>query len=402
VTGPDRPGPAAPRIRDGEKWAAVADGVLPAWLADMDFPVPPAVRESLLQRIDTDLGYPSGYDESQGGPLGSTFADRMLRRFGFAADPTHVRTFTDINQAMQVVLHLGTGEGDPVVLHTPACPPFADVLVKLGRPPRPVPVVHRDGAWRLDLDRVTDEVRSGARALFLVNPHNPTGRVFRRAELERLAALALEHDLLVISDEVHADLVHDGHQHIPFASLSPDAAAHTVTLTSASKAFNLGGARCAVAHIGVPRLRKAVDAHRGILFGQVSVLATTALNAAWTHGDDWLDAIREVIARNRLHVHRHLPDGIIHHLPEATFLSWMDCRPLGLGHDPAGFFLDNARVMLFRGGDFGPEGLGHARLNFATTPEILSEILHRMQGAVARIPWVSSSRLPPADPCRSG
>nr|BAI63278.1 putative aminotransferase [Streptomyces sp. SNA15896] len=373
------------RVRDGEKWGSVADGVLPAWIADMDFPVAPAVREALLHRVDTDLGYPSGYDESDGGPLGRTFADRMRRRFGFAADPTHVRTFTDINQAMQVALHLGTETGDPVVLHSPACPPFTDVLVKLGRPPRPVPVVHRDGDWQLDLDRVADEVRAGARALFLVNPHNPTGRVFRRAELEALAELAVAHDLLVISDEVHADLVFDGHRHIPFASLSADAAAHTVTLTSGSKAFNLGGARCAVAHIGVPRLREAVDAHRGILFGQVGILAMTALKAAWTSGDGWLDGVREVIARNRLRVHQELPEGVVHHLPEATFLSWLDCRPLGLGHDPASFFTEHARVMLFRGGDFGPEGLGHVRLNFATTPDILDEVLRRMREAVARV-----------------
>lgn len=384
MTGPDPRILARLRARDGEKWGSVADGVLPAWIADMDFPVAPAVREALLHRIDTDLGYSSGYDESDGGPLGPVFAGRMLRRFGFAADPAHVRTFTDINQAMQVVLHLGTAAGDPVVLHSPVCPPFTDVLVKLGRPPRPVPVVHREGNWRLDLDRVADEVRRGARALFLVNPHNPTGRVFRRAELERLAELTVEHNLLVIADEVHADLVFDGHPHIPFASLSADAAAHTVTLTSGSKAFNLGGARCAVAHIGVPRIRKAVDAHRGILFGQVGVLATTALAAAWTSGDEWLDGVREVLARNRLQVHRQLPGGVVHHLPEATFLSWVDCRPLGLGSDPAGFFTENARVVLFRGGDFGPDGLGHVRLNFATLPEILGEILRRMRDAVAR------------------
>jgi cystathionine beta-lyase len=140
-----------------------------------------------------------------------------------------------------------------------------------------------------------------------------------------------------------------------------------------------------VAHIGVPQIRAAVDAHRGVLFGQVGVLATTALTAAWNCADGWLDDVREVIARNRLAVHHQLPDQIAHHLPEATFLSWLDCRGLGLGDDPASFFTEKAHVMLFRGGDFGPEGLGHARLNFATTPEILDEVLRRMREAIDKL-----------------
>ncbi|XTZ13623.1 MalY/PatB family protein [Micromonospora echinospora] len=382
MTNLDLPDLAQLRRRDGEKWAGAPHDVLPAWIADMDFPVAPAVRQALLHRVNTDLGYATGFDESDGGSLGPVFADRMRRRFGFAADPAHVRTFTDINQAMQVVLHLGTAPGDPVVLHSPACPPFTEVLSRLDRPPRPVPIVPCGGGWDLNLDRITDEVRRGARGLFLVNPHNPTGRVFRRGELEHLAALAITHDLLVVCDEVHADLVFEG-RHVPFASLSPEVAARTVTLSSGSKAFNLGGIRCAVAHIGDLRLRRAVDSHRGLLFGQAGVLATTALAAAWAHGDDWLDDVRAVIARNRRQVHDELPDGVIRRLPEATFLSWLDCRPLGLGDDPAGFFTRRARVMLFRGGDFGPEGLGHARLNFATMPAVLTEILRRMRDAVA-------------------
>ncbi|MFD0889689.1 aminotransferase class I/II-fold pyridoxal phosphate-dependent enzyme, partial [Streptosporangium algeriense] len=251
---------------------------------------------------------------------------------------------------------------------------------------RPVPIRRRDGDWHLDLDRIADEVRGrhGApcRALFLVNPHNPTGRVFRRDELEVLAELAAEHDLLVISDEAHAELTYDGYRHIPFAAVSEEAAARTVTITSGSKAFNLAGVRCAVAHIGAKEVRDAVDAHRGMLFGQVSALGVDALRAAWTAGDPWLKTVRELLARNRLRVAERLPEGVVYRLPEATYLAWLDCRALDLGDDPSAFFLERARVMLFRGPDFGPEGRGFARLNFATSPAVLDEMLDRMRAAV--------------------
>jgi cystathionine beta-lyase len=373
--------------RDGEKWAVARHGVLPAWVADMDFPISPVIRRVLVRRIDTDLGYPAWFDETDGRPLGEVFAARMRRRFGFAANPSHVRLFTDVNQAMQVVLHLGTSTGDAVALHTPACPPFEEVFTKLGRPPRTVPIRCSDGQWQLDLDWLADELRGrGAappcRALLLVNPHNPTGRVFRREELKELAVLAIEHDLLVISDEVHADLTYPGFQHVPFASLSEEIAARTVTLTSGSKAFNLAGVRCAVAHIGVKEIRDAVDAQRGILFGQVSALGVDALKAAWTDGDSWLDTVRSLLERNRWRVAEQLPEGIGYVMPEATYLAWLDCRSLGLGDDPSAFFEAEAKVLLCRGSEFGPEGNGFARLNFATSLPVLDELLRRMRAAL--------------------
>ena len=374
--------------RDGEKWAVVRDGVLPAWVADMDFPISPVIRRVLVRRIDTDLGYPAWFNETGGGPLGEVFAERMRRRFGFVADPSHVRLFTDVNQAMQVVLHLGTSAGDAVALHTPACPPFEEVFTKLGRPPRTVPIRCRDGQWQLDMDRLADELRGrGAvpcRALLLVNPHNPTGRVFRREELKELAGMAIEHDLLVISDEVHAELTYPGYKHIPFASLSEEIAARTVTLTSGSKAFNLAGARCAVAHIGVKEIREAVDAQRGILFGQVSAFGVDALKAAWADGDGWLDTVRALLDRNRRRVAEQLPDGIGYVMPEATYLAWLDCRSVGLGDDPSAFFERDAKVLLCRGTEFGPEGKGFARLNFATSLPVLDELLRRMRMALQR------------------
>ena len=368
--------------RDGEKWSHAPSGVLAAWVADMDFPVLPAVRDALVRRAESDLGYPAWFDDSDGGPLGEVYAARTLRRFGHAPDPSHVRMFTDINQAMAATLHVATEPGDAVLLHTPVTPPFTDVIERLGRRVVPVPLTPARDGTALDLDRVA-ALAPRCKALFLVNPHNPTGHVFRTAELTALADLARRHDLLIVSDEAHADLVYHPHRHVPIASISEETAARTVTLTSGSKAFNLAGIRCAVAHVGPPVVRAALAARRGLLFGQVSALAVAALTAAWTRGDTWLSEVRAVLDRNRRHLARWLPPQIGYTVPDATFLAWLDCRGLGLGDEPWLFFRDHAKVLLFDGTAFGPGGAGHARLNFATSEQVLRDMTGRIAGAVA-------------------
>ncbi|MFD6624422.1 MalY/PatB family protein [Streptomyces diastaticus] len=372
--------------RDGEKWATAQGGVLSSWVADMDFPTAPAVGEALRRRIGGDLGYPAWFDESDGGPLGEVFAARMLRRFGVEVDETCVRMFTDINQAMLATLQVATRPGDAVLLHTPACPPFVDVIEKIGRRPLTVPLQATETGWEFDPDRmeraVTSQGPGRCRVLFLVNPHNPTGRVFRRDELESLAELAIRRDLLVVSDEVHADLTYPGHRHIPFVSLSDEIAERTVTLTSGSKAFNLSGVRCAVAHVGPKAVREAIDERHGLMFGQVGVLGVEALKAAWTAGDEWLDGVTAVLDRNRRRVAEQLPEGLRYRMPEATFLAWLDCARLGLT-DPMPYFRDEAKVLLFSGSAFGAVGKDFVRLNFATSGALLDEMLARM-GAAAR------------------
>jgi cystathionine beta-lyase len=383
---PTVPGLPELSLRDGEKWASAGDGVLAAWVADMDFPTAPAIREALLRRVDGDLGYPVWFEESDGGPLGEVYAARTLRRFGYLPESSHVRSFTDINQAMLATVRVATEPADGILLHTPACPPFTEVLSRIGRRPVTVAMAAGEQGWELDLDRMERAVVAGrCRALFLVNPHNPTGRVLRRGELEALADLALRHDLLVICDEVHADLTYAPHRHIPFASLGTEVAARTVTVTSGSKAFNLSGVRCAVAQVGPRQVRDRLDAQRGLLFGQVGVLAVEALKAAWTGGDDWLDGVRELLHRNRRRLADRLPAALGYRMPEATFLGWLDWRPLLSDLNPTDFFRDEAKVLLFDGRAFGPEGNGFVRLNFATYPEVLEEMLDRMTAALQRL-----------------
>ena len=366
--------------RPGIKWAlATARGALPAWVADMDFPVAEPIRNALVEAVLADLGYPAWDDKPGESPLAEAFADRMETRYGYAPQPGHVRVFTEVIQALQAVLHVATEPGDAVAMHTPSYPPFVQTLEAMGRRLIPIPMVDTGEGWTFDADRLAaDLAQQGCRVLILVNPHNPTGRVFSLGELAALAEIAQRHDLLVICDEIHAELTYRPHRHVPFATLAPDLAARTVTLTSASKAFNLAGLRCSVADVAPAPVRAALDALPPVLLGQPGSLGVIGTLAAWRHADPWLDEVLTLLDRNRKLVADGLPREVRYHLPQATYLAWLDWRALGLGDDPAATLLARNKVMLSRGPDFGPGGPGYARLNFATSGPILAEILRRL------------------------
>ncbi|WP_245690784.1 MalY/PatB family protein [Sinosporangium album] len=367
--------------RAGLKWATTPAGVIPAWVADMDFPIAPEIQSALTLRTGHDLGYPHWLDEPACGPLAEAFAERMELRYSWRPDPGHVRSYTDINQALQVLLHIFTEPGDKVALHTPGYYPFLETFVEMDRPLLPIPMIAKGDSWEFDADRLAEDLADGrCRVLLLVNPHNPTGRVFSEAELTALAELAERHDLLVLSDEIHADLTYGDARHIPFATLLPE---RTVTLTSATKAFNLGGIRCSVTHVGVPAVREALDRQPTHLYGAANLLGVEATVAAWRHGDAWLDEVRAVLDRNRRMVADLLPKGVTYRVPEATYLAWLDFHAVELGDEPAEFVRREAHVRLSSGATFGPGGEGFSRLNFATSGPVLHEMLHRLAAAVA-------------------
>lgn len=372
------------RAKQGVKWRRPGPDELPAWVADMDYPVAPMIRSALVEAIDRgDLGYPDWFDGRH--PLADAFAARMSSRFGWEADPMHVRGVTDIIAALQIVVDLATSPGDGVVLQEPNYPPFRASVPTMGRRIVPLPVVPDGDTWRHDLDALDVALRNGpgARVLLLVNPHNPTGHVFGAVELEAVAELAARHDLLVVSDEIHADLVHAPHRHIPFASLGADVAARTVTVTSATKAFNIAGLRTAVAHVGPAELRRRWDAEPPDIHGVVSNLGVVATHAAWTAGDVWLDGVVAHLHRQRDRLVTGLADvpGLSLRAPEATYLAWLDWTGSNLGEDAAEYFRREAKVYASPGPDYGgtPDWL---RLNFATSSEVLDRIVAQMRGVV--------------------
>jgi len=372
------------RARISEKWSTYDDDVLAAWVAEMDFPIAEPIRRVLQGAVSIgDIGYPLAPSETG---LPEVFADRMARRFGWKPDPANVEILQCVVQGLHVALDAYSERGSGVVVQTPIYPPFLSVVSETGRRLVDNRLVPGPERFEIDFDRLAEDAAPDTRVLLFCNPHNPTGRVFDRTELQRIADLACARDWVVVSDEIHADLVYNRREFIPFASLGPEVAARTVTLTSATKAFNIPGLRCGVAHFGTADLKKRFNAaHPRNARGGVGLLGLYASQAAWRHSQPWLDEVLGYLDGNRRFLADRLAKDfpeIRYRLPEATYLAWLDCRELGLGPDPAAFFLDRGRVALNDGRQFGAGLEGHTRLNFATSKDILGQILDRMKNAI--------------------
>jgi cystathionine beta-lyase len=371
------------RQRRSAKWLHYGPELLPCWVAEMDYAVAPAIRAELQHAIEyDDYGYPA-YSREQLVP--EAFAERMAQRFAWRVDPGEVLLLTEVVQSLYLSLLALTAPGDGVLVQTPIYPPFLSCVRETQRRLLLSPLVDDGSRFGIDFERLSAQ-GAEARVLMLCHPHNPTGRVFERAELHQLAELAIEHDWLVLSDEIHADLVHPGRDFLPFASLAPEVARRTITLSSASKAFNIAGLRCAVAHFGTPELRTRFEAFLPAhARGGVGLLAQQATLAAWAGGDDWLSDVKRQLDRQRQRLATQLSQRLPQvkmYLPEATYLAWLDCRGLELEQAPGSFFRQHARVALNDGAAFGPGFDGFVRLNFATSAGILDEILERMVAAV--------------------
>jgi len=371
------------RAKPGGKWARYP-GALAAWVADMDFPPARAITAAVhAVATSGDFGYPLWQGTHSPTSAEHAFVAWSARRHGWQIDVADVVPLADVVQAIQLVLHTCTAPGDRVVVHTPAYPPFLSSVNKTGRELVRLPA-QRDEAsvtgWAFDYEWLDAELAARpAKVLLLSHPHNPTGHVFGEAELRDLAALAERHDLLIISDEIHADLTYAPHVHRPMALFAPH---RTVTVTSPSKAFAMPGLRYAVAHFGSAAARAAVRTLPDHLLGTISLTAEAAATAAWTDSDEWLAAVLARLDANRGVVGEllaeHLPQvGYVS--PAATYLAWLDCRALGVGDDPSQTFAQRG-VRLSEGPNFGPEGKGHARLNFATSSAVVREIIARMAG----------------------
>jgi cysteine-S-conjugate beta-lyase len=372
------------RARRTGKWHRFPSDVLPAWVADMDFGVAPSITAALT-RLTQNQEY--GYAAREGA-LAGAFVRRMERRFGWNTDPADTFAIGDLVQASFSSVMAFSEPGDAVLLQLPSYPPFMRAIEDTGRRLVANPMRDDGVRWALDLAAYEAAPDPRVRMLIFCHPQNPTGRAFSRAELQTVADFAIRHDLVVVSDEIHADIVYPGNTHIPLASLNPEIAARTITITSATKSFNIPALRCAVMHFGAPALRERFfNRIPSRLLGSPGVTGVDATVAAWDNGQPWLNEILAQLQANRdwlaQTVATELP-GVTMRVPEATYLAWLDCRGLDLPASAGQFFLDRAKVGLNFGETFGPQYAGFARLNFATPAPVLQQIVSRMIDAVKR------------------
>jgi len=375
------------RMRQNVKWGKYAADVLPAWVAEMDFAVAHPIQRVLERMVaDHDYGYPDRGGNHGDGTLVEAFRARMRGCFGWETDPALVMPLSDLVQGTFSAILALSEPGDGVILQLPAYPPFHEAIKSTGRRL----IAHRlhsgEAGWNhapKSLDALIDPT---TRIILLCNPQNPTGRVFTHAELAKIGRVAVERDLIIVSDEIHQDLVYAGGKHIPMGTMGAEIAARTITITSATKGFNIPGLRCGVMYFGSAGLRARFHARfPARVLGSPGITGIDATVAAWNHGQPWLDAVLELLDSNRRRVsdfiEAELP-AIRTHMPEATYLGWLDCTKLGLPGSAYDFFHDRAKVAFSPGEAFDPEGKPFVRINFATSRRILDQILGRMAEAV--------------------
>jgi cystathionine beta-lyase len=362
---------------DSKKWQYYPTDVLPMWVADMDFPVAAPIISALQKRLEHPL---LGYGVARDGVRQAVVA-YLWQHYAWRVQPEELVFLPGVEPGFNMALHALVAPDAGVVLQTPNYSPLSHAPNHWQQPRIELPFkADAQGEYHTDIDALNSAL-SQAGALLLSNPHNPLGKVFSGEELHLIGDACVNHDALIISDEIHADILFDGRRHIPIASLSPQIARRTVTLMSASKAYNIAGLKTAFAVIQDDALRKRFSAGRLGLVDSVNVLGLEATRAAFSEAGEWLAQVLAYLQANRDYlaeaVRTRLP-GVVMHLPQSTYLAWLDCTALGLEH-PQRFFLENAKVGLSAGAEFGNDCQQFVRLNFGCPRSLLEEGLARME-----------------------
>ena len=370
--------PELMRSRSGVKWSRYPEPVLPAWVADMDFPVALPIRRRLEQMVrQSDFGYTWVPIPVR---LIELFVERQKTRHGLELHPAGVVPTVTALQGLDAAIELFSEPGEGVVVQTPIYPPFLAAVTSCGRRLVENPLRRTGERFEMDLEQLAT-APSDTRIVLLCNPHNPTGRSFSRGELMGLAELAEERDWTVIADEIHADLTYPPHRHIAFGSLAPEVLERTITITSATKSHNLAGLPCSFLATGSAEQKKRFGTLPDHLLAHPGALDIAATEAAWLEGDPWLEEVLVYLDENRELLARRLVSEapeLAHASPEATYLAWIDCNALPLPERASKLFLDRAQVALHCGHQFSDPGLGCVRLNFATSRSILEAIIDRV------------------------
>jgi len=381
------------RSSNSIKWNMYPEDVLPMWVADMDFPAPPPVLEALHQAVDHGI---FGY-ERPSNELLATVAGRMDRLYHWKVEPQMVVAVPGLVSGFNVAARAACQPGDGILMQTPVYFPFLKVHENVGLTRQIAPLAcEKDESkisYRVDWDVFETAINSEGRQtrLFLLcNPQNPTGQVYSRAELSRIAEICEKNDIIICSDEIHSELLLGGSKHIPIASLSPEVAPRTITLVAPSKTFNVAGLFCGFAIIPDPDLRKRYQKTVERLTMHVAGISQVSAQVAMSGVcDDWLSDLKAYLTVNRdfvvEYVRERLP-GVRVTVPDATYLAWLDCSELvkteKVGEPVCEFLIDKAKVAFNNGADFGPGGDNFVRLNFGCPRSTLEAGLERMRSVL--------------------
>lgn len=363
------------RHRATRKWTEYPDDVIPLWIAESDFPTCPNVLHAIQEAVDREsFGYPPASSHLPG-----AVADFYANFYGWRPRADRIVAVADVVRGMVLAVQYLTRPDSAVVVPVPSYPPFLQIPDVVGRE-----AVYVGAEGGLDLGEIEAAFAKGAGCLLLASPNNPMGYTYSRDFLSQLVELAARYDARVIVDEIHAPIVYEGHN-VPAAGVSELAGKVCVTVTATSKAWNIAGLKCAQVIFSNEDDWKAWNAIPPIAREGVSTLGIAAATESYHNGEAYLENELSYLRENRDYLVEVLPQripGLKVVKPQATYLLWLDFRETPIATDPAGFMLRNAKVALNDGATFGPGGKGFARLNFATSREILDKAIDRMAAAM--------------------
>lgn len=369
-----------------EKWRIFPPDVIPLPVAEMDFPVAEPIKKLLHMMVEnSDMGYLGPIPE-----LGASFASFTIKRWGWSVEPNKVRVATDVGVAVVELLRIFTKPGDSILISSPVYQNFYTWINETKISYVDVPFIYNptesiSSTWVIDWDEIEKAYQSGIKVHLICSPHNPNGRMYSEIELERFIQLGLKNNVVIISDEIHSPLEYPEHPFTPILSLGRDAAECCVVVTAASKGWSIAGLKCAIIVSGGDQMHEKLNSLPPALHYRASIFGAFATAIAFSEGTPWLDTVIKQLQTNR-----HLISTLLaEHLPEAryippqhSYLAWLDLSALNLGVDPGKTILHQSKVGLNSGHIYGAQWDQFVRLNFATSPEIITRAITQIGASI--------------------
>ena len=368
------------KTRHSSKWRRFPEDVLPMHVAEMDFPIAEPIQRRIITMVsESDLGYLGPIPE-----VANAFAKFAKNRWNWTIDEAQLKLATDVGVAVVEFLRANNATNTKVILNSPVYHGFWEWLGELNITPVDVPL---NPDYSLDIDGIEKEFANGVKYLLLCNPQNPVGKAFSREDLTALAHIAKKHDAIVISDEIHAPLTYKNETFTPYLDCGPEAEETGVCITSASKSWNLAGLKAAFLLTQSKTMQAMVNRMPQATHWRSSIVGAFAMAEAYENGDTWLDSTLQTLDENRHHLKRELQrlfPEVNYIIPEAGYLAWLDVASWKLGDKTVDHLIQKAKVALVPGNDHGPQYANHVRFNFGTSPELITEGLTRIAGALNR------------------